>query len=260
MDYKTLKEIVAATHLSQYVDSVFDHKGGLFLIAPPGGFKTTITETLDHYSHTKVLSDINLQSLIRLREAILAEQITTIAFSDFAKLYKRSKSVSANVEGTISALVDEGFRKASFQNQQVESAPARCVVIGSMTTQFFEQMSQQWSDNGLMRRFVCARYRIQGLNIIENAIMEQRKARLDGRFTSKYLSGVIPNTLDSSDLAYIEVITRHVSYRGGDMIMLQKIWNVLKWKHGKRIARELIEDFAPCLSKDGGVLVLKETQ
>ena len=84
MEYMTLVETIAAAHLAQFVESPFSYRGGLFLVAPPGAFKSTVSKTIEAFPKTVVLSDINVQQLVNLKVEILAEAILTVGFSDFA--------------------------------------------------------------------------------------------------------------------------------------------------------------------------------
>lgn len=233
------------------------------LVAPPGAFKTTITETMDEFSGTQVISDLNVQSLIKMKEHFLSGHISTMAFSDFSKLYKRHGSVSSNVEGIIMALAEEGFRKASFQSQSMSAIPARCAIIGGMTTSFFDSMVDQWDENGFLRRFLFCRYVIEGMDIVEGAINEWRKAEFDMDFVAKIPTNrTIAYKIEKPEIDAITRMLRHQPNRLNASILLQKIYCVLKWKFAKEPgkAMQIMKDFAPCLSKEGGVLVLRESR
>jgi hypothetical protein len=261
LKYSTLVEIVAAVHLSKYVQAPFHQRSGLFLVSPPGGFKTTITETMDEFAHTQIISDINVQSLTRMRDLFLSGTVSTMAFSDFGKLYKRHGATAENVEGIIMALADEGFRKPSFKSQATGTIPAQCTVIGGMTTAFFESKTDDWIDNGFMRRFLFAQYKVSNLEIIEDAIGEWRRAALAGAFVPKVPSlRSIPYKLESHEVELIRYYLRHSMERVGSFVMLQKIFCVLKWKFAREPGKAefILKDFAPCLSKNGGVLQLAE--
>lgn len=261
MEYSTLVEIVAATHLSKFVQSPFDSRGGLMLVAPPGAFKTTITETMDEFPSTHIVSDINVQSLIKMKDAFLSNQITTLGFSDFAKLYKRHASVASNVEGIIMGLADEGFRKPSWHaGNPGGSIPARCTIIAGMTTAFFEEHVSQWEKDGFLRRFIFAKYIIEGMEVVEDAVSQWRKAQFDGSFIPKIPSArTIQYGLDKADVELVNYSVRHQPSRSSASVMMQKIFCILQWKFKEEKARFILQDFAPCLSKDGGILVLKET-
>ena len=231
------------------------------LVAPPGAFKSTVTETLNEFATTTVISDINVQSLLKMKDSFLSQRITTMAFSDFAKLYKRHGATADNVEGILMALVEEGFRKASFESQTTGCIPAYCTVIGGMTTSFFESKVDDWEDNGFLRRFLFARYRVQGLEVIEEAIQEWRRVNFNDGFIPKVPnSRLIPYKLEKPEIAVITRGVIHQHSTSGANIAMQKIYCVLKWKFQKEPERAMfiLKDFLPCLSKEGGTLLLKE--
>lgn len=217
---------------------------------------------MDEFSKTQVISDLNVQSLVRMRELFLSGTVSTMAFSDFGKLYKRNGATAENVEGIIMALADEGFRKPSFKSQSSGTIPAQCTIIGGMTTAFFESKEDDWMDNGFMRRFLFAKYIVRNMEIIENAIGEWRRAALAGAFVAKIPSTrSIPYHLEPKEVEYIRYLLRHqMDQRIGSFVMLQKIFCVLKWKFAREPGRAdfILKDFAPCLGKDGGILSLEE--
>lgn len=260
MEYDTLLEIVAAAHLSQYVSSMHYSRGGLMLVAPPGALKTTVNDVMNQFPRTFVLSDINMQQIAKMRQYFLSGEIRTLGFSDYSKLYKRNPSVAQNLEGVILALTDEGFRRAAFQTQVPSTILARCTIIGGMTMDFHERMTEQWSANGFTRRFVWARYVLANPELLEEAALDGRIAQLTQAFIPKIPVASIPETIDHDEKELIRRITLHVHYKANTIGMLRKMLAVLKWKFGKRKARGILEDFAPCLSKDGGVLVLREVR
>lgn len=258
MTYDSLLEIVAATHLSQYVNSSSHSRGGLMLVAPPGALKSTINEVMNEFPRTFVLSDINQQQIVKMRQYFLSGEVQTLGFTDFAKLYKRNAAVSKNLEGTIMGLVDEGFRRASFQTQVPSTIVARCTIIGAMTNQFHEQMVEEWTASGFGRRFLWARYIASGIETLEEAALDNRMAVLSHGFMPKVPAAKLTQDISSSDKEMLKYITRHVHYRTGALIMLRRILTVLKWKFGPKQAGVILADFAPCLGKDGGTLEIAE--
>lgn len=260
MRYNTLLEVVAAVHVGNQVDLPFSGKGGLFLVAPPGSFKTTITEVANTFGRVCLVSDINVATIVKMKEAIQGGQIKTLAFSDFGKLYKRNPAVGKNLEGHIMAFADEGFRRASFQSQVVATSCARCTIIGAITTGFFDEMIDDWMKSGFYRRFLFARYMVQNGEVVEQAILEERLARFDDSFVPKYPLSMISEKLTQSQRNLIDKITLHYPYKNMALIMLERIYKSLIWKHGTQKATDIILDFAPCLSKDGAMLVLEEVK
>jgi len=257
--YQTLIEIVSATHLSHFVTTSHHSRGGLMIVAPPGGLKTTAIEVLDHYSTAKVLSDINVQSLIRLRDDMLSGEVQTIAFTDLEKIYKRHSAVASNVQGIIMAMAEEGFRKASFQDQRMTMLSARCTVVGGMTVNCYEQHITDWADTGFARRFLWIHYRMnQTVAKLEDAIKKWERYQIDHDFAVRLpadraipavqIPGAIHQKFDQA--------LKHQRSRLTPRIVLQRIYSVLVWKFSKTPKRvgEVLEDFLPAISGDGAVL------
>ncbi len=190
---------------------------------------------------------------------MLGGALTTLAFSDLGALYRRHGSVASGVEGMIMALADEGHRRPQWGPQNVPSMPAYCTIICGMTSAFFDSKVQDWIDNGFLRRFIFARYQVDGIEVLEDAAAEWRKAELDGSFMPRQPVGrTIQYNLDKDEVTQIRHMCRHQASRITPFIMMQKIACVLKWKFDKKTAMNMLKDFAPCLGKMGGILVIRE--
>lgn len=259
MTYGSLIEVVSAVHLSRYVTGPYLSRGGLLIVAPAGQLKSTAVELLDLFPDAKVLSDLNVQSMIKLRDDIVAGDIQTLAFSDLEKLYKRHSSVSANLEGILMALVEEGFRKASFQDQRMVSIPARCTVVAAMTMKFYETKITEWSDNGFARRFLIAHYRLANGWKLEQAIAAWRKHHLDHDFSPRVpASREIPYTVRDSDQAIIDRMLKHQRSKLTPRILLQRLVCVLRWKFAKQPKRveQILIELEGLLGPNGGTITL----
>lgn len=259
MHIKTLREILNAVHLSRYVEGPYKHRGGLFLVAPPGSLKSSVLEFLDYYPSAMILSDVNVQTLSKLRADISANQITTLIFTELEKIYQRHSSVSANVEGHLKSFVDEGFRHASFEDQRTPIQSARCSIIACVTPAFFNANISRWLDSGFARRFIWAHYHLENPELIVEAISKWELLELDGDFTYR----LPPNhsikysltSVETRDLLYM---LRHHRNRETSFILLMKIACALKWKYQKtpKKWREIIEDFSPALGKEGAGITI----
>ena len=87
MQVRSLLEVLDAAHLTKFVRSPFSSRGGILLIGPPETLRTTlISSALEDYPDALVLSDINVKQLIEMREDMSAGKITTLAFTELAKL------------------------------------------------------------------------------------------------------------------------------------------------------------------------------
>jgi hypothetical protein len=253
MAFGSLCEIIAATHLSYYVHAPIDDMGGLFLTAPSGHLKTTAAEILSEFERTLVISDLTVKSLVSMRGSFLGGQVRTLIFSDYAKIYKRHGSVSANIEGIIMALVSEGFRKPAFSDQRIQSTPARAVVVGCMTPEFKELHDEEWENSGFLRRFLWSYYHIEHPEFLEDALAQWRKAELDGDFMARVpLNHTIRYTLTEKEVAAIRHSLRSTSIpdKKISLVLAQKIVCVLKWKFSSKDESKpmrIWEDFAQSL-------------
>lgn len=259
MTYQTLIEIVSAAHLSHFVTSPHQSRGGLMIVAPPGGLKTTAIEVLDHYATAKVLSDINVQSLMQMRDDMLAGQIQTIAFTDLEKIYRRHSAVASNVQGIIMAMAEEGFRRASFQDQRMTTLAARCTVIGGMTTKCYETHITDWADTGFARRFLWIHYRMNAtLSKLEGAIKKWERYTIDHDFAVRLPADQsIPSiTIPDPIHAKFDACLKHQRSRLTPRLVLQRIYSVLAWKFSKQPKRvnQILDDFLPAITAEGAVL------
>jgi hypothetical protein len=229
------------------------------LVAPAGQLKTSALEILDHYPDAKIVSDLNVQSIIRLRDDIVSGDIATLAFTDMEKLYKRHSAVSSNLEGILSALAEEGFRKASFQDQRMIAVPARCAVFGALTLRAYEQHAADWADSGFARRFLFIHYRMANAWKLEEAIKRWERYQADLDYVAKVSANrSIPFNVSDGQERVIARALKHQRSRLSPRVLLMKITSVLNWKFkgdDKRIGSILI-DLAEGLGPNGATLTL----
>jgi len=259
MTYASLVEIVTAVHLARYVTSSHEQRGGLMLVAPAGQLKTSALEILDHYPDAKIVSDLNVQSIIRLRDDLVSGEIASLAFTDFEKLYKRHSAVASNLEGILSALVEEGFRKASFQDQRMVAVPARCTVFGALTLRAYELRAADWADSGFARRFLFLHYRMSNPHKLEDAIRRWERYTTDLDYIAKVPpTRKISFAVTDGQQRVIERALKHQRSRLSPRVLLMKICSVLNWKFRgdeKRIG-VILADLAEGLGPNGAVLHL----
>lgn len=257
MKFSTLVEVCGAMHFAYRVSGdVGSQRGGLMFVAPPGHLKTSAIEIVEQFPHAKIVSDLTVKALTAMRQDFISGEISTMAFSDFQKLYKRHGSVSSNIEGIVMALVEEGFRNPAFSDQRVTVTPARCTVIGGMTIKFFEEKISEWMDNGLARRFLWSRYAIKNMDVIDRALIQWKRAELDGGFTMKVPINAIPYKLNPTEAKRVLWQLRFQHDRRTPFIVAQRIICVLIWKLGESKAWSVWDDFVPSLSKEGTTLVI----
>lgn len=261
MTISALVEVLSAFHLSYYVESRFEERGGLMLVGPPATLKTAVTEVMDNYPNVVMLSDLTVKQGTRLREDIACHRVITLVFSDFAKLYQRAATGAANVEGFIRALTAEGYRRANWEDSRMTVIPARSLVIGSMTTRFYTMHYSDWLDDGFARRFVWSHFILQHPDAILDAIEQNIKLEFstDG-FNPKIPTDKkgIPFLVSPAEAKLIRDLLRHQPGREIGLSVMQKVLCALKWKFPKDQEKPMaiIREFAESLGKEGARLSL----
>lgn len=261
---EVLAEVLCAMHLNSYVSGDFKHHGGMMLIGPPGMMKSTLLDILEsNYPDALSLSDINAQALNKLKPRITERSIRTLVLPEYAKLYDRNMDTANNVEGTLKAMVAEGFKSASFDNPLLARQVARATVISAMTPEFREKHSQRWEDGGYARRFIWPLLSLQHPEILDDAV--ERWELLD-----LGISGVppvppnrsIPNLTTLKERQAIRQMIRHQpgAHTTQFQIMV-KVLAVLKWWYRTRrkapgAALDTVAVFARSLGKQGAELVI----
>lgn len=258
----TFLEVICAAHISSYVESPYESFGGVMLVGPPEALKTSFLSVLDRYPNALVLSDLNIKTLTAMRQDISAGQIRTLALTEIRKLYERNIQTAANIEGHIRALVDEGFRAASFQDQRVRGFTARCMVMAGMTEKFYMEHFEKWSDSGFSRRFLWCIYRLKDPNAILRAIEKWTKLDVGTvPIIEIPASGVIQNAVSDKERQWILTLLKFQT--GGKVIpfqLMSRILATLRWHYkrtgDKRDPIDTLKEFAIMLSRDGGMVVV----
>lgn len=252
-----LVEVLCAAHLGNLVEGPFQERGGLMLVGPPGVLKTTFVSALDHaYQDAIMVSDINVQSLIRLRDAIASGKINTLVLPELAKVYERADVTAKNVEGTLRAMAAEGFSAASFEDSRINRLVARALVIGAMSPAMVTRHFTAWEESGFNRRFLWCLVRLADPLALERAAINWSK--IDFRMRHLPLAPLgsqIPNLTTQRERQRLAVLAKYQP--GGDhaiqIQLLIRILAVLRWWYQEsgdpRDAMETLEAFAPALSK-----------
>lgn len=257
----SLTEVISAIHLSYWVNSPDSERGGLMLVSAPGSLKTSILTILENYSTARMLSDLTIRQAVEMREEIQSGRITTIAFSDFAKLYQRRQDTAANIEGFIRAIIAEGFRQANWEDPGMAVIPAHCAVIGCMTSTFKRTHFQRWKQDGIARRFLWCEYSLDDPRVILEA--QHKNQRLDfgtNGFNTKVPTSrrEIPYQISEEQSRLLEQMLRDQPAPEIPLIMMRKILAALRWKYqgDSRKPWQIIHDFAPSLRSTGTELVI----
>ena len=260
-----LVEIICAAHLSSYVDSPFQERGGIMFIGGPAALKSTFVSVLDTQYHDVVMySDLNVKTLTQVRDQMATGAIRTLVLPELAKLYERNPSTASNVEGTIRALAAEGFTAASFEDARVNRLKARAVVIGALTPSTQQFHFDQWEATGFNRRFLWPLIRLANSSALTDAVVEWKL--IDFRVTHVPRAPLgnekIPNVTSRQERSNL---LRLVKYQPGTDHALQlqlmvKMMSVLRWWYNEtgdpRDPMHTMEAFGKALGREGAQVEL----
>jgi len=254
MKASTLLEIMIAAHLSAFVDGTeFPERGGIMLIAPPGQMKSTlIKNAMAAYGpQALVLSDINVETLNRLKSSIVRGHVRTLALPAFEKIYERNPQTSSNIEGHLKAMVDEGFSLASFEDSRMlGQSEARCLVIGGMVDNCYKRHFSAWKENGLVRRFIWSFFKLEDDSVLTKAIHEWKRLELEVRAPFHPAKQIKMNVTEqeSNELRKYMV---HQDTEATPYALMKKILAVLKWKFNRaediKQPMNIMKDFSTSL-------------
>lgn len=264
MNPHQLVEIICAVHLAPFVEGTLEQRGGLMLVSPPGSLKSTLAEMANHYPDALLLTDINVQTLVDMRDSLTGDNVRTLVFSEYAKIYERNPQTASNIEGSLRALASEGFSGASFQDQRINRRKAYATIIGAMPPSLVDRHFKRWEDTGFNRRFLWATYGIRGAHILDDAAAELKKLDFSIKdiLRPPPVSMSIPYSLTPAERERAKVMVKHQP--GGShtqqIQLVARVWSVLKWWHTergtKKDADETMNAFAKSLSREGSVLTI----
>lgn len=257
MKPQTLIEIIDAAHLTSFIHSPFPQRGCLMIVGPPGAMKTTFISTaLREYPSTLFLSDLNINSLMKLRDSLVSGRYRTIAFPEYEKLYQRKADTASNIEGTIKQLIEEGFTRASFEEQDAITSTARTLVIGAMTYSFYNKMISQWRESGFKRRILWMGIKLGDPDKVMHAIRKWELIELDG-ILRRYPSKDIPFNVTETESKYIEKMLEG-QWEATPYVLLKKMLAVLKWKYPRQPKKpmEIMDQLGECINNKLGIIDL----
>lgn len=258
---ETIIEVVCAAHLASYVESPFQHRGGLWLVGPPGQLKSSLIEPVDSYQDVVTLSDVNTKTLMQLKGELSTGSIRTLVIPEMQKLYERDPRSALNVEGAMRALVEEGYRGASFEDSSINRFRARACVIGAMNEETQTDHWERWK-TGFARRFLWCLVRLQDSEILLDAIQKWKLAEIGvGIIPKAPTPRTIPNLITEPERIKIRQLIKYqpkpavIPYE-----LLCKIAAVLKWHYQRaglaRKAMETVTEFSACLGKEGAEIII----
>lgn len=256
-------EALCAAHLSSGVVGPYQQGGGVMIVGPVGQLKTTLLDLVAeaYKGATYYTSDLNAQRLNKMRPQLAGRGKRTIIIPELAKLYKRNPNTALNVEGTLQALVTEGWVSESHKDASVPRSRARCTVLAALTEEFRDRHWDDWEGDGFARRFLWPLIRLENPSVLDEAL--DRWVLLDLQI------GYTPPSLDQ----YPNYVTRGERQKLTALLesqpgphqaqreMLAKMLAVLKWWYQKRgidpaRAFKTIQEFGKTLGREGARVML----
>lgn len=245
--------ILHAAHHTWLVESPWEERGGLLIIAPPGQLKTTCIYTLDCYNDVLCVSDLNVRSLKSIRDNVLSGRYKTLAFGEMEKLYARNPATAANIEAHLKQFVEEGLRHFSFEDSSTAIMPSRCLVIAGITPSALAKVYTSWRESGMLRRFIRLQYTMQNENALLDAVHKWIKVGVEipttwnGRIQIRY-------NLDDKESRFVMGLIKEQPDVTPTQV-LKKIACVLKKRQPDKW-QDILRDSAPSFGKNGALLTL----
>ena len=225
------------------------------VIAPPGALKSTLIRlALEDYPDALLLSDLNINTLTQLKNSLIDHRYTTLGFGEFEKLYQRNPATAANIEAHLKALVEEGFSRASFEDQRAQTMAARCSVIGGITPSCYSRLFTKWMENGFSRRFLFCSYTLGNPDAIMDAIERWKHISLGRVILTAPGNKKIPYSITPEENKMLKKSVSSQPTREGPFVLCKKILCVLKWRHGPKKACDIFMDFSECMEAKGAHL------
>ena len=257
-----LIQFIQAAHVSQQTDWNFEARSGIILCAPPESLKTTIVlKALDNYNNTDCLSDMNARQFNNYRDRLLNGRFHTLAFLDYQKVWERDESTSANTEGIIRALTDEGWK--GHPERSEFSMLARAFIVLCITSSMWEERAKHWERTGFSRRFLFMHYRFTDLETLVDAIGENHPYQLSHDAQVRWPSDRIPMTVDDKEFQFLRLALKKQVGVLVPLQFLKRIYNTLKWHYAQTMpndkegAERVFMNCMPLLKPEGGALVIK---
>jgi hypothetical protein len=251
----SLIEVLSAFHQTRFVNGDFVQRGGVMIVAPPGTLKSTIIKlSLEDYPDALLLSDLNVNTLTQLKNSLIDGRYNTLGFGEFEKLYKRNPATAANIEAHIHALVEEGFSRASFEDQRMPSFAARCAVVGGITPSCYAHRFNGWLESGFARRFMFCSYTLANPDAIMDAIERWKHISFGKVILASPGNKKISYSITPDEHRIIRKAIAAQPTHEGPFIACKKILCVLKWRHNPKKAMAIFEEFSESLQSKGAAL------
>lgn len=260
MKPQSLIEVLDAAHLTYHVnDKEFPSRGGLMIVGPPGVLKTSfINAAFGDWPEALILSDINVNQMRPLRDDFISGRFRTLAFTAFEKLYQRNPASAANLEGHISALVEEGFSRTAHEDSRMATLHARALVCGAMPYGFYSDRFKDWDKSGFARRFLWITIRLADHNKLIEAIMQWKRITLATVAHKEPRGAMIRVSTEPTEARKLRNLIRGQPGDTSPLILMQKIHAVLSWKYNgdSKQVWSVLNDFGESLHRDGAEVEL----
>jgi hypothetical protein len=256
IEAQTLFRCLSAVHLSSYVESPFESRGGLMLVSPPGCMKTSILMAVaNSWSNAIPVSDLNTAQLIKMKSAMSSNALRTLILTDMQKIAQRNPNVAVNLLGHLSAIVDEGFTGASWDsNQMIPRTTARCTVMAALTDDYYNRAMEEFVATGFARRFLWAQIRLKDPGVLASAVIYQERLQFsqDIGLPPMPAMGSIPLDVSMEEIRTLETCVQHQIGRHAIAFQLiVKMTAVLRWwYYAMKIETDPLDtifEFARCL-------------
>lgn len=256
MKIVSLMEILVAAHLTAFVDAEeFPERGGLMLVGPPGNLKTTIIKQAmkPYQPEAAIMSDVNVETIGRMKPHIANGHIKTLALPAFEKIYERNPQTANNIEGHLKGMADEGFSNMSFQDQRMlGQIEARCLVIGGLVHTCYVKKFSNWEDNGFGRRFIWSSFQLRDSGILTRAIDDWKRLEFETRAPLRPQTR-IKMTVTREESKIIRHLIQQQHCEATPYALMKKIMAVLKWKFHRRDEEkrpmQIMNDFGESLGQ-----------
>jgi hypothetical protein len=252
----SLLDVLAAFHLSSYVESPMADRGGIAIVAPPGSLKSSIIiSCFEDYPDTLALSDIDAKTLNALTQDFETGRYHTLALPDFEKIYQRNPATASNAEGVIAALVAQGRTEASYDDHRtIGLMTARAAVCLGMVPSVVKSRITEWIENGFARRFLWVNYQLHNPRAITEAIHNWSRIEFSDNvaFTMPSKKGIPSMEVTPAESRKLEKFIKAQYDTSIPLLIMRRILVVLKWKYKDEPRRpmEILLDFSESLGKN----------
>lgn len=253
-----LVTFIQAAHVSQDTNWDLQARGGVMLVSYPEQLKTSIlSASLGRYPEVMLVSDMNVREFSDIREDLLTQRYDTIGFLDYQKVWERDERTSANVEGVIRALTDEGWN-GTLGGKQMKGAPARAFLILCMTPGLYNAKLDNWKKNGFHRRFIAMHYQFRDRRLLEESIKQGRSYQLSIRQHIMRPTNRLTYKVTESEANFIQLALKEQKGLVALQLLL-RIYNTMKWHFDEVMkepdrAMQLLMNIMPMFNSEGGDL------